>query len=179
MKLKLDENIDLRIISLLRLAGHDVATVPEQGLSSVPDVEVIDVCRREGRCLVTADRGFGNRLRKKRFPPRYRMGLVIKGDLFMGIEELLQDKREQILQIVAKHGACNVRVFGSVARGEADSESDIDFLIDLGENLSPWFPVRLIRDLENLLGRKVDVATENGLKERIKKRVLTEAVKLF
>lgn len=96
----------------------------------------------------------------------------------MGIEELLQPKREEILQIAAKHGACNVRVFGSVARGEADSLSDIDFLIDLGENLSPWFPVRLIRDLENLLGRKVDVATENGLKERIKQRVLTEAVKL-
>jgi predicted nucleotidyltransferase len=96
----------------------------------------------------------------------------------MGIEELLQPKREEILQIAAKHGACNVRVFGSVARGEADSLSDIDFLIDLGENLSPWFPVRLIRDLENLLGRKVDVATEDGLKERIKKRVLEEAVKL-
>ncbi|MCU0547560.1 MAG: nucleotidyltransferase family protein [Oscillatoriaceae cyanobacterium Prado104] len=94
------------------------------------------------------------------------------------IEELLQEKREQILKIAAEHGACNVRVFGSVARGEADVDSDIDFLIDLGENRSPWFPVRLIRDLENLLDRKVDVVTENGLKERIKKRVLQEAIKL-
>lgn len=96
----------------------------------------------------------------------------------MGIEELLKEKREEILQIAAKHGAINVRIFGSVARGEADADSDVDFLIDLGEDLSPWFPVRLIRDLESLLGRKVDVVTENGLKTRIRDRVLQEAVLL-
>ena len=96
----------------------------------------------------------------------------------MGIEELLKEKREEILQIAAKHGARNVRVFGSVARGEADADSDVDFLIDLGENLSPWFPVRLIRELERLLGRKVDVVTENGLKPRIRDRVLPEAMLL-
>jgi hypothetical protein len=73
---------------------------------------------------------------------------------------------------------CNIRVFGSVARGDTNQDSDIDFLIDLGENLSPWFPVRLIRDLENLLGRKVDIVTEKGLKERIRERVLKEAVPL-
>ena len=94
------------------------------------------------------------------------------------IEKILQEKREQILKIAAEHGACNVRIFGSVARGEADIDSDIDFLIDLGENRSPWFPVRLIKDLEKLLGRKVDIVTENGLKERIKQRVLEEAIKL-
>jgi len=96
----------------------------------------------------------------------------------MKIEKLLQEKREQILKIAAEHGACNVRVFGSVARGEADVDSDIDLLIDLGENRSPWFPVRLIKDLEKLLGRKVDIVTEKGLKERIKERVLQEAIKL-
>jgi predicted nucleotidyltransferase len=96
----------------------------------------------------------------------------------MKIEKLLQEKREQILKIAAEHGACNVRVFGSVARGEADIDSDIDLLIDLGENRSPWFPVRLIKDLEKLLGRKVDIVTEKGLKERIKERVLQEAIKL-
>ena len=74
MKLKLDENIDLRVVTLLQLAGHDVATVPGQGLSSAPDPEVIDVCRREGRCLVTCDRGFGNRLKYN--PPNYA-GIVI------------------------------------------------------------------------------------------------------
>lgn len=63
MKLKLDENIDTRVVSLLRLAGHDVATIPGQGLNSAPDEEVIEVCRSEERCLVTCDRGFGNRLK--------------------------------------------------------------------------------------------------------------------
>lgn len=96
----------------------------------------------------------------------------------MNFDELLRDKREEILRIAAKHGACNVRIFGSVARGEADCDSDIDFLIDLGENLSPWFPVRLIRELETSLGCKVDVVTEKGLKERIRERVLQEAVSL-
>ena len=81
----------------------------------------------------------------------------------------------EILHLVNQHGAYNVRVFGSVARGDADRDSDIDLLVDLGQNLSPWFPVRLIRDLEQLLGRKVDVVTEKGLKERIKERVLREA----
>lgn len=96
----------------------------------------------------------------------------------MELEELLREKRAEILAVVAKHGAGNVRVFGSVARGEADDQSDIDFLVDLGENLSPWFPVRLIRELENLLGKKVDIVTENGLKERIKHRILQEAIVL-
>ncbi|MEH2228131.1 MAG: DUF5615 family PIN-like protein [Nostoc sp.] len=74
MKLKLDENIDLRVVTLLQLAGHDVATVPGQGLSSAPDPEVIDVCRCEGRCLVTCDRGFGNRLK---YNPSNYSGIVI------------------------------------------------------------------------------------------------------
>ena len=74
MKLKLDENIDLRVVTLLQLAGHDVATVSGQGLSSAPDPEVIDVCRREGRCLVTCDRGFGNRLK---YNPSDYSGIVI------------------------------------------------------------------------------------------------------
>jgi len=96
----------------------------------------------------------------------------------MKFEELITQKREAILNLAAKHGACNVRIFGSVARGDAREDSDIDFLIDLGEKLSPWFPVRFIRDLENLLGCKVDVITEKGLKERIRERVIQEAVPL-
>ncbi|MTF38321.1 nucleotidyltransferase family protein [Cyanobacterium aponinum UTEX 3222] len=93
--------------------------------------------------------------------------------------ELLKEKREEIIKIASKHGAYNVRVFGSVARGEADEKSDIDFLIDYDiDKITPWFPVRLIRELENLLGKKVDVVTVNGLKQRIKERVLQEAINL-
>jgi predicted nuclease of predicted toxin-antitoxin system len=74
MKLKLDENIDLRVVTFLRLAGHDVATVPAQGLMSASDLEVINVCRNEDRCLVTCDRGFGNRLK---YNPSEYGGIVI------------------------------------------------------------------------------------------------------
>ncbi|NEP13011.1 MAG: DNA polymerase subunit beta [Symploca sp. SIO2C1] len=81
--------------------------------------------------------------------------------------------------IAANHGAFNVRVFGSVARGEADEESDIDFLIDCDyTQVSPWFPGGLVLELEQLLKRKVDVATEAALKERIRERVLEEAILL-
>ena len=96
----------------------------------------------------------------------------------MTIEELLNEKREEILEIAAKHGAYNVRVFGSVARGAAGPESDIDFLIDAGPNTSPWFPGGLLMDLRDLLGVEIDVVTENGLKARIRERVLAEAVAL-
>ena len=61
MKLKLDENIDIRVVTLLRLAGHDVTTVPGQNLISAADEELIDVCHSESRCLISCDRGFGNR----------------------------------------------------------------------------------------------------------------------
>ena len=96
----------------------------------------------------------------------------------MGIDELLKEKREEILRIAAQHGAYNVRVFGSVARGEASNESDIDFLIDVGVNHSRWFPGGLLADLEDLLGCKVDIVTENGLHRVIRERVLKEAVPL-
>ena len=96
----------------------------------------------------------------------------------MTIEELLNEKREEILEIAAKHGAFNVRVFGSVERGAAGPESDIDFLIDAGPNTSTWFPGGLLMDLRDLLEVEIDVVTENGLKDRIRERVLAEAVAL-
>ncbi|GAB4306923.1 MAG: hypothetical protein Kow0091_11580 [Geminocystis sp.] len=93
--------------------------------------------------------------------------------------ELLKEKREEIIKIASKHGAYNVRVFGSVARGEADEKSDIDFLIDYDiDKITPWFPVGLIHDLQDFLGKKVDVVTASGLKERIKERVFQEAISL-
>lgn len=96
----------------------------------------------------------------------------------MGIKELLQDKREEILRLAARHGALNLRVFGSVARGEARPESDVDFLVEVGPNRTPFFPGGLVADLEDLLGRKVDVVTEKGLHWRIRERILKEALPL-
>jgi uncharacterized protein len=97
----------------------------------------------------------------------------------LGIQELLAPKRDQILAIAEQHGAFNVRVFGSVARGEATIDSDVDFLIDYDRSKrSAWFPSGLILDLEDLLGRSVDVATFDMLKERIRDRVLQDAVML-
>jgi hypothetical protein len=96
----------------------------------------------------------------------------------MGITERLREKRQEILNIAAKHGAYNVRLFGSVARGAADEASDVDILVDAGPETSSWFPAGLVIDLEELLGCEVDVVTEGGLRPRIKDRVLKEAIPL-
>jgi predicted nuclease of predicted toxin-antitoxin system len=75
VKIKLDEHLgSLRVATWLRLAGHDVATVREQGLTSTPDEELIEICTSEGRCLVTNDRGFGNRLK---YNPASYAGIVV------------------------------------------------------------------------------------------------------
>lgn len=96
----------------------------------------------------------------------------------MGILEIIDDKKEQILALAAKHGAINVRVFGSVANGTADEKSDIDFLVDMEKGRSLFDLGGLLVDLQELLGRKVDVVTEKGLRERIRKAVLNQAVPL-
>ena len=96
----------------------------------------------------------------------------------MGIEELIRAKREEIVRIAARHGASNVRVFGSVARGEAGPESDIDLLVDVGPEHSSFFPGGLISDLQDLLGRRVQVVTREGAHWYIRDRVLSEALPL-
>lgn len=96
----------------------------------------------------------------------------------MDIDELLNEKREEILRIAAKHGARNVRVFGSVARGEADEQSDVDFLVEMEPGRSLLDMGGLLMDLRDLLGREVDVVTERGLKPRIRARVLKGAIPL-
>ena len=96
----------------------------------------------------------------------------------MNLHELLREKRQEILAIAARHGAYNVRIFGSVARGEADEQSDVDILVDAGPRRTPFFPGGLVVDLEALLHRKVDVVTAKGLRARIKDRVLKEAIPL-
>jgi uncharacterized protein len=96
-----------------------------------------------------------------------------------GIKQLLQEKRAEILSIAAKHGAYNLRIFGSVARGEETEASDIDFLVDYDlDKISPWFPGGLILDLENLLNHKVDVVTPKSLHYLIRDKVFHEAISL-
>ena len=94
------------------------------------------------------------------------------------IEDLLREKRDEILQIAEKHGARNVRIFGSVAHGEATEASDIDLLVDTAERTSPWFPAGLAAELEELLGQRVDVVTSNGLYWLLHRRILKEARRL-
>jgi predicted nucleotidyltransferase len=93
----------------------------------------------------------------------------------MGIREIIGDKREAILALAAKHGASNVRVFGSVAEGKADEASDVDFLVDMAPGRSLFDMGGLLMDLQDLLGRKVDVVTEAGLHWYIRDRVIQQA----
>ena len=91
------------------------------------------------------------------------------------IEELLRERREEILQIAARHGAHNIRIFGSVVRGEARPDSDVDFLVDMEPGRSLFDMGGLLMDLRDALGCKVDVVTERGLKRRIRERIIKEA----
>ena len=96
----------------------------------------------------------------------------------MNFNEILSNKREEVLRIAARHGARNVRIFGSVARGEADSDSDLDVLVDLQPGRSLFDLGGLLIELQELFGCRVDVVTEQGLRPRLRERVLREAVPL-
>ena len=96
----------------------------------------------------------------------------------MAFRQVLQEKRDDILSIAAKHGVSNVRVFGSVARGEDRPDSDVDLLVDVETTTSSWFPAGLILDLEQILGREVEIVTEKGLNPHLREHVLREAVPL-
>ncbi len=96
----------------------------------------------------------------------------------MNAEVLLKTHRKQILEAARRHGATDVRVFGSVARGEARPDSDIDFLVRLETGYSMLDLARLLRELHALLDCNVDIVTEAGLKPRIRPQVLREARKL-
>ncbi len=93
----------------------------------------------------------------------------------METNELLREKRDEILRTAARHGAHNVRVFGSTARGDVGPESDIDLLVNLEPGRSLLDLGALLMDLQDLLGCPVDVVTEAGLRSRIRDRVLREA----
>lgn len=92
--------------------------------------------------------------------------------------EAVREKRAEILRIAALHGGNNVRVFGSVARGESQPGSDVDFMVDMEAKRSLFDLGGLLMDLQDLLGCPVDVVTEKGLKGRIRERVLQEAIPL-
>ena len=94
----------------------------------------------------------------------------------MKLSQLLQQHRDEILRIAAKHGARNVRVFGSVVRGQDTPDSDVDFLVSLEPGRSLFDLGGLLADLEDLLGRHVDVVEPEGLHWYIRDRVLKEAV---
>jgi uncharacterized protein len=96
----------------------------------------------------------------------------------MTASEIVKVKREEILAIARKHGASNVRVFGSVARGEADEESDIDLLVDLDAERSLFDLGALVVELNESIGHHVDVVTERGIRNRIRDRIVAEAVAL-
>jgi predicted nucleotidyltransferase len=91
------------------------------------------------------------------------------------LAEPMLKNRDEILQITARHGAYNVRVFGSQTRGEAKQDSDLDLLVEVGPDRSPWFPAGMIIDLEDLLGFKVDIATSDSLHWFVKDQILQEA----
>ncbi|MFI5400891.1 MAG: nucleotidyltransferase family protein [SAR324 cluster bacterium] len=96
----------------------------------------------------------------------------------MTIPEELKVNREAVLRLDDRHGASDVRVFGSTARGTARADSDSDLLVTAGPVTSPWFPVGLKEDLERLLGRNVDVLTEEALHWSIRDQVRREAIPL-
>ncbi|OHC65765.1 MAG: nucleotidyltransferase [Rhodocyclales bacterium GWA2_65_20] len=93
----------------------------------------------------------------------------------MGILDTLRKRKTEILAAATRHGARNVRVFGSVVRGSDTSDSDIDLLVDFEPERSLYDLVGLQLDIESLLGRRADVVTEGSLSTYLRERVLAEA----
>jgi predicted nucleotidyltransferase len=96
----------------------------------------------------------------------------------MGAGQSVKDHRDEILRLATLHGAGNVMLFGSVARGENTPESDVDLLIDVTGDTTAWFPGSLVADLEQLLGQRVQVVIRRSLSPLIRDAVLREAVPL-
>ncbi|HQL91383.1 MAG TPA: nucleotidyltransferase domain-containing protein [Syntrophales bacterium] len=96
----------------------------------------------------------------------------------MNLREMVEMRRDEIIKVAVRHGARNIRLFGSAARGDADEKSDVDFLVDLESGRSLLDLGGLLMDLKEVLGRDVDVVTERGLNPRIRDQVLREAVAL-
>jgi len=105
--------------------------------------------------------------------------MTVKPAEGLGIADVFGSKRDEVLRLAARHGATNVRVFGSVARGEATDDSDLDLLVTWDyARMTAWGSAGLWDDLEALLGRPVDITSEKGLHPLIRDRVIKEAVPL-
>ncbi len=96
----------------------------------------------------------------------------------MDLTELVNSKREEIRALAARRGARNVRIFGSVARGQAGPDSDLDLLVDLEPGRTLLDMGRLLMDLQDLLGVRVDLVEQEGLSPLFRQRVLREVVAL-
>jgi len=96
----------------------------------------------------------------------------------MGTDSRIRQHRDEILRVATLHGAGNVMLFGSVARGENTSESDVDLLVDVTGDTTPWFPGSLAADLERLLGQRVQVVIRRSMSPLSRDAVLREAVPL-
>jgi predicted nucleotidyltransferase len=90
--------------------------------------------------------------------------------------DVIRQKRDKIVQLADKYGAKNIRIFGSFARGNNNSESDADFLVNMEGSLLRR--IAFMQDLEDLLGRKVDVVTEKSVHWYVRERIMKEAVPL-
>ena len=93
----------------------------------------------------------------------------------MTLADQIRGKRKEIIETAARHGAGNVRLFGSAARGDDTPDSDADFLVEITGDTTPWFPGSLVADLEGLLGRRVQVVIQRSLSPYIRDAVLREA----
>jgi predicted nucleotidyltransferase len=96
----------------------------------------------------------------------------------MSVNPRIKELRSEILRVTALHGAGNVHLFGSVARGEDTPESDVDLLVDVTGETTPWFPGSLVADLEQLLGKRAQVVIRRSLSPLIRDAVLREALPL-
>ena len=96
----------------------------------------------------------------------------------MEIDKTLREKRDRILAITRQHGARNVRVFGSIARGEGKRDSDLDVLVELESGRSLLDIIAIKQDLEDLLNTKVDVVTEAAISPYIRNQILRQAISL-
>ena len=94
------------------------------------------------------------------------------------VSDGIRDKREAIVRIAARHGATEVRLIGSVARGEARPDSDVDLLVTWSEGTSLLDQAALMLELESLLGRKVDIASDGWVKPSIRESVYRDAIAL-